>query len=140
MRTRWVAGAALVMVACADEPPPQWSGAYEGSVLIEAFDCETGEQLEPDAFDGVLTVGELGDRITVNGDCPIILTKTSDDTASVTPSSCDDTLSDGTPIHAENLGGSAWIDGDEFRLSVSRRLEHGGFCDSTRETFVGTRR
>jgi hypothetical protein len=140
MRTRWVVGAALVMASCKDETAAQWAGAYDGSVLIEAFDCETGEQLEPDAFDGVLTVGDLGDRITVNGDCPIILTKTGDGTASIVPSSCDDVLSDGTPIHAENLGGSASIDGDTLRLNVSRRLERGGLCDSTRETFVGTRR
>ncbi|HVK87946.1 MAG TPA: hypothetical protein VM513_27690 [Kofleriaceae bacterium] len=140
MQTRMMVVGALLLVACGEAEPVEWSGAYEGSVLIESFDCETGEALEPEAFSGVVTIAELGNRVTVNRECPVVMEKSGDATARVTETACNSTFSDGTPVREEVLGGSASIDGDELSLNFSRRITYSGVCDSVRDTFVGTRR
>jgi hypothetical protein len=135
MRTRWVV-AALLLAACGE---PRWDGIYAGSVLIESTDCDTGEALEPQAFETSVTVAELGGRLTVNTACPYILER-SGSTATVMPTSCTDTASDGTIIRTEVRAGSASINGDELSIEVSRVVTRGTLCDSVHDTFVGTRR
>ena len=136
MRTRWVV-AALLLAACGSEP--QWAGVYEGSVLIESIDCDTGEALEPEAFETSVTVAEIGGRLTISTTCPYILDRSGSE-ATVTATSCTDTASDGTVVHTDVLGGTATIDGDELSLVVTRQVTRGAICDSVRDTFVGTRR
>lgn len=132
---------AVLVCGCGD-PAAAWVGRYEGTFISEAVDCATGDPLEPytEAVAIEIVQTPAGELLIDSGECPIPLDLTGATSARIVPGTCDGTLSDGTPVRYERLNGRLDLDGDELSFSASVRTTVGGLCDSSMQTFVGTRR
>jgi hypothetical protein len=141
MKTCDTAVATLLLISgCAPaDPRGAWVGEYQGSLVLSATDCDTGEHFES-AHDITVEIVPVGtSRLAIDGACSIEFVLNGALDGRVQPSGCSWALDDGTPVRTDYVAGRLSLDGDELSFEISSRREGPTWCETANDVFVGLR-
>jgi hypothetical protein len=130
-------GSVLALGACS--APASWPGEYEGTVLWEDRDCDTGASVATSEMVVPMRIERDDAGLFINGGCPVRLTELSSRSARLEPAQCEGELEGGVTALFRLADGQAELDGDELAVEYSAEFVAPDLCLSRRGVFVGER-